>query len=202
MAKKFITKKVKVKFYINIDSVKDFIYPENKEHRISPLFKINTKNFSKTITDGLVIMKQKYVDFVPKIGTRLRYIRSKKPLLFLLNTNPKEIDRRIHKVIIDVEYIIHLNISIICGSCRKLKNDCICQRSHYMVKCFVNLMCKSNGVPIKLCVRKLGVLFNLLDITPKEGLSILGFLISYDKLEYVFKQYIKFTDIKFSSRRY
>jgi hypothetical protein len=162
------------------------------------VFKAKIKKFSEEMDNGLILMKQKYIDFIPNVSTRLRYIRSQKPLLFLNNTNPKILDRQIHKIIVGIDYITNLKISIMCGSCRKLKNDCMCEKSFFIIRCFANLIGKSNGVPIKLCVRKLDVLFNLLDVSHAEQLCVLGYLISYDKLSYGFKEFIKFTDIKFS----
>jgi hypothetical protein len=166
-----------------------------------PVLKAEAKNFKTNIPDGFYIFEQKYINYIPKITTRLRYIRRKKPLIFLQNTKPKTMDRRIQKIMVQVESIMSINLSIVCGSCRKLKNDCICEKSHYMIRCFVNLMGISNGVPIKLCIRKIGVLFSLLNFSPAEEICVLGYLISYDKLDYMGrKEFVKFTDIKYTSK--
>ena len=159
------------------------------------------KHILITTLDRIIfIFNQTFVNYIPKVTTRLRFIRGCRPVFFIHNSNPKVMDRRIHKVVVQIDFINSVFLSIVCGSCRKLKNDCVCQKSHFMVRCFVNLTGRSNGVPIKLCIRKLGVLFSLLNLTNKEAICVLGYLILYDKLQYNKKQYIKYTDIKFTSK--
>lgn len=196
MARVYISKKVKFQFFVNVESTTTL---KANSVQLAPILEATTKSFNSVTPKGLVLFSQNHVTYIPKLITRLRYIRSQKPLLFLQNTNPKVADRRIHKLVVQVDRIMSLKLSIVCGSCRKLKNDCNCDKSHYMVRCFVNLMGRANAVPVKLCVRKLGVLFSLLDVSAKEQLCVLGFLVNYDKLEFSYKEFIKFTDIKFSS---
>lgn len=198
MARVYVSKKIKFQFFVNIEKTFPFDHSVDSSALLIPALKAHTKSFKSTTSNGLVLFNQKFVDYIPKVSTRLRYIRSQKPVMFLHNSNPKEMDRRIHKVLVQIDSIMNLNISIVCGSCRKLKNDCNCQKSHYMIRCFVNLMGRSNGVPIKLCVRKIGVLFSLLNLSHNESLCVLGYLISYDKLTHSYKEFIKFTDIKYT----
>lgn len=199
MARVYVSKKVKFQFFVNVDSTSTVPPREHSEHKLTPVLEATTKNFKSVSAPGLAVFEQSYVSYIPKMITRLRYIRSQKPVLFLENTSPKTLDRRIHKLVVQVDRIMMLKLSIVCGSCRKLKNDCNCDKSHYMIRCFVNLMGRANGVPVKLCVRKLGVLFSLLEVSTKEKLCVVGFLVNYDKLEFSYKEFIKFTDIKFSS---
>lgn len=190
---------MKLQFFVNINSIS---LNEGINEESNSLFKKlsgNTKYRDRSCKEGLQIYSQSCVAYVPKVETRVKYLGFRLPLIFLQNQNPKIIDRRILKMSVQVDSIINLNISILCGSCRQLKNDCNCEKSHYMVKCFVNLIGRSGGIPLKLCIRKMGVLFSLLDVTPYERIILLGYLIKFDRLKYSLGEFVKFTDIRFKS---
>lgn len=200
VARVYVNKKKKFQFYINVENTTKLEQQNLSPRHLTPILKADTKNLKGQLKDSIFIFNQTFVNYIPKVTTRLRFIRGCRPVFFIHNSNPKVMDRRIHKVVVQIDFINSVFLSIVCGSCRKLKNDCVCQKSHFMVRCFVNLTGRSNGVPIKLCIRKLGVLFSLLNLTNKEAICVLGYLILYDKLQYNKKQYIKYTDIKFTSK--
>ena len=170
---------------------------ENQNQTVYQKMEGKTKHNEDILEDSFRLFRQNIFNYIPRVDTRLQYLGNTLPISYFDDFNPSVMDRQIRKFIIQVDSVMSINISLHCGSCTKLKNDCNCEKSHYIIKPFVNLMGRCEGIPIKLCLRRMDAIFKLLDFSHEEKVSLIGYLIKFDKFTYGMKDIVKFKDLKY-----